>query len=97
MRYRYYVSGSLITKDRTDKTPAALRISGRGDRTACKRIGCTDGFLDPGSIDKSSCGAWFADPSIQHRRVRGGPQEIGKHWPEFAPLARKSGGPSSPR
>ena len=83
-RYRYYVSGSLITKDRTDNA-AALRIpaaeieqlvSGRVHRW----------LLDPDSIYKSTS-ARLADASIQHRLVAWA-AEIGKHWPEL-PVARK--------
>jgi site-specific DNA recombinase len=82
--YRYYVSGSLITKDRTE-TSAGLRIpaaeieqlvSGRVHRW----------FLDPGSIYKSSS-ARLADASIQ-QRLLARTAEIGKHWLEL-PVAGK--------
>ena len=60
-RYRYYVSGSLITKDRTE-TPAALRIpAAEIEQLVSDRV--HRWLLDPGSIDKSTA-ARFADPSI---------------------------------
>src|SRR5205823_7448821 len=82
--YRYYVSGSLIAKDRTE-TSAGLRIpaaeieqivSGRVHRW----------LIDPGSIYKSSS-ARLADASIQQRLIAR-TAETGKRWPEL-PLARK--------
>src|ERR1700740_412341 len=82
--YRYYVSGSLITKDRTE-TSAGLRIpaveieqlvSGRVHRW----------LLDPGSIYKSTSGR-LADASIQQRLIARA-ADIGKCWPEL-PVARK--------
>jgi Site-specific recombinases, DNA invertase Pin homologs len=83
-RYRYYVSGSLITKDRTENA-AALRIpAAEIEQLVSDRV--HRWLLDPGSIDKSTA-ARLADPSIQHRRVARA-AEIGKHWPEL-PVARK--------
>jgi DNA invertase Pin-like site-specific DNA recombinase len=83
-RYRYYVSGSLITKDRTDDA-AALRIpAAEIEQLVSDRV--HRWLLDPGSIEKSTA-APFADPSIQHRHVARA-KEIGKHWPEL-PVARK--------
>src|SRR5246127_4015236 len=82
--YRYYVSGSLIAKDRTE-TSVGLRIpaaeieqlvSGRVHRW----------LLDPSSIYKSSS-ARLADASIQQRLIARA-ADIGKHWPEL-PVARK--------
>ena len=82
--YRYYVSGSLITKDRTENS-AGLRIpaaeieqlvSGQVHRW----------LLDPGSIYKSTA-AWLADPSMQQRLIARA-AEIGKYWPELS-VARK--------
>ena len=82
--YRYYVSGSLITKDRTE-TSAGLRIpaveieqlvSGRVHRW----------LLDPGSIYKSTSGR-LADSSVDQRLLALA-ADIGKHWPEL-PVARK--------
>jgi site-specific DNA recombinase len=82
-RYRYYVSGSLITKDQTEN-PAALRIpAAEIEQLVSDRV--HRWLLDPGSIDKST--AARADPSIPHRRVARA-TEIGKHWPEL-PVARK--------
>src|ERR1700752_335506 len=83
-RYRYYVSGSLITKHRTEN-PAALRIpAAEIEQLVSDRV--HRWLLDPGSIDKSTA-ARLADPSIQRRRVARA-TEIGKHWPEL-PVARK--------
>src|SRR5262249_6238526 len=80
-RYRYYVSGSLITKDRTEN-PAALRIPATEiEQLVSDRV--QRWLLDPGSIDKSTA-ARLADPSIRHRRAA----EIGRQWPEL-PAARK--------
>ncbi len=82
--YRYYVSGSLITKDRTE-TSAALRIpaaeieqlvSGRVHRW----------LLDPGNIYKSTSGR-LRNSSLQ-QRLPALAADIGKHWPEL-PVARK--------
>src|SRR5882762_10037707 len=84
-RYRYYISGSLITKDRTENA-AALRIpAAEIEQLVSDRV--HRWLLDPGSsIDKSTDGR-LADPSIQHRRVARA-AEIGKHWSEL-PVARK--------
>src|SRR3984957_7623154 len=82
--YRYYVSGSLITKDRI-QTSAGLRIpaveieqlvSGRVHRW----------LLDPGSIYKSTSGR-LMDSSVQQRLLALA-ADIGKHWPEL-PVAGK--------
>src|ERR1700724_3258098 len=83
-RYRYYVSGSLITKDRTENS-AALRIQAAEiEQLVSDRV--HRWLLDPGSIDKSTA-ARLADPSIQPRRVARA-AGIGKYWPEL-PVARK--------
>src|SRR5437868_6239732 len=83
-RYRYYVSGSLITKDRTENA-AALRISAAEiEQLVSDRV--HRWLLDPGSIDRSTA-ARLADPSIPHRRLAR-VAEIGKHWTEL-PVARK--------
>ena len=82
--YRYYVSGSLITKDRTE-TSSGLRIpaveieqlvSGRVHRW----------LLDPGSIYKWTSGR-LVDSSVQQRLLALA-ADIGKHWPEL-PIAGK--------
>ena len=82
--YRYYVSGSLITKVRTE-TSAGLRIpaveieqrvSGRVHRW----------LLDPGNIYKSTSGR-LVDSSVQQRLLALA-ADIGKHWPEL-PVAGK--------
>src|SRR5246127_1528334 len=65
-RYRYYVSGALITKDRTENA-AALRIpAAEIEQVVSDRV--QRWLRDPGSIDKSTAPR-LADPSIQHRHV----------------------------
>ena len=82
--YRYYVSGSLITKDRTE-TSAGLRIPAAGiEQLVSGRV--HRWLLDPGSIHKSSS-ARLADASIQQRLIARA-ADIGKCWPEL-PVARK--------
>ena len=84
MRYRYYVSSSLITKDRTDDS-AGLRIpAAEIEQPVNDRV--HRWLLDPGSIYKSTA-ARLADASIQQRLVAR-TAEIGKRWPEL-PVARK--------
>ena len=83
-RYRYYVSGSLITKDRT-QTSAGLRIpAAEIEQLVSARV--HGWLLDPGSIYKSTS-ARLPDGSMQQRLVARA-ADIGKHWPEL-PLARK--------
>ena len=82
--YRYYVSGSLITKDRTE-TSAGLRIpAAEIEQLVSSRV--HRWLLDPGSIYKSTS-ARLADASMQQRLVARA-ADIGKHWPEL-PVARK--------
>ena len=82
--YRYYVSGSLITKDRTE-TSAGLRIpAAEIEELVSDRV--HRWLLDPGRIYKSTA-ARLSDPSIQHQCLERA-AEIGKHWPEL-PVARK--------
>src|ERR1700724_886176 len=83
-RYRYYVSGALITKDRT-QTSARLRIpAAEIEQLVSSRV--HRWLLDPGTIYKSSS-ARVEDRSIQQRLVPRA-AEIGKNWPEL-PVARK--------
>jgi site-specific DNA recombinase len=83
-RYRYYVSGSLITKDRTENS-GGLRIpAAEIEHLVSSRV--HRWLLDPGSIYKSTS-ARLADASIQQRLVARA-AEIGKRWPEL-PVARK--------
>ncbi len=83
-RYRYYVSRSLITKDRTDNS-AGLRIPATEiEQLVSDRV--HRWLLDPGSIYKSTS-AQLPDASIQQRLVAR-TAEIGKRWPEL-PMARK--------
>src|SRR5262249_43676045 len=83
-RYRYYVSGSLITKDRTENSVALRVPAAEIEQLVSDQV--RRWLLDPGSIDKSTA-ARLADPSVEHRRVARA-AEIGKHWPEL-PVARK--------
>ena len=83
-RYRYYVSGSLITKDRT-QTSAGLRIpAAEIEQLVSSRL--HRWLLDPGSIYKSTS-ARLPDSSTQQRLVARA-ADIGKSWPEL-PVARK--------
>jgi DNA invertase Pin-like site-specific DNA recombinase len=83
-RYRYYVSRSLITKDRTDES-AGLRIpAAEIEPLVSSRV--HRWLLDPGSIYKSTS-ARLADASMQQRLVARA-ADLGKHWPEL-PVARK--------
>src|ERR1700739_4772483 len=83
-RYRYYVSRSLITKDRTEGS-AGLRIpAAEIEPLGGSQVGRC--LLDPGTIYKSTA-AQPPDSSIQQRLVARA-ADIGKYWPEL-PAARK--------
>src|SRR5438445_12104685 len=83
-RYRYYVSRSLITKDRTENS-AGLRIpAAEIEQLVSDRV--HRWLLDPGSIYKSTS-ARLADASIQQRFVARA-ADLGKYWPQL-PVARK--------
>jgi site-specific DNA recombinase len=83
-RYRYYVSCSLITRDRTDDS-AGMRIpAAEIEQLVSRRV--HGWFLDPGSIYQSTS-ARLADASMQRRLVARA-ADLGKHWPEL-PVARK--------
>jgi site-specific DNA recombinase len=83
-RYRYYVSGSLITKDRTENS-AGLRVpAAEIEQLVSDRV--HRWLLDPGSIYKSTL-TRLGDASTQQRLVARA-ADIGKHWPEL-PVARK--------
>src|SRR6266404_2806074 len=83
-RYRYYVSGSLITKDRTE-TSAGLRIpAAEIEHLVSSRV--HRWLLDPGSIYKSTS-ARLTDASMQQRLVARG-ADLGKYWPQL-PVARQ--------
>src|ERR1700720_4203937 len=83
-RYRYYVSGSLITRSRTEPS-AGLRIpAAEIEHLVSSQVHVW--LLDRGSIYKSPA-AWLPDPSMQQRLVARA-ADIGKHWPEL-PVARK--------
>ncbi len=82
-RYRYYVSGSLITKDQTDNA-AALRIpAAEIEQLVSDRV--HRWLLDPGSIYKSTS-ARLTDASMQQRLVARAADL--KYWPQL-PVARK--------
>jgi DNA invertase Pin-like site-specific DNA recombinase len=82
-RYRYYVSGSLITRDRTEGS-AGLRIPAAEIEQLVSRV--HRWLLDPASIFKSTA-APLPDASTQQWLVARA-AEIGKRWPEL-PVARK--------
>src|ERR1700738_3243696 len=83
-RYRYYVSRSLITKDRTE-TSAGLRIpAAEIEHLVSSRV--HRWLLDPGSIYKSTA-ARLTDASMQQRLVARA-ADLGKYWPQL-PVARK--------
>jgi site-specific DNA recombinase len=83
-RYRYYVSRSLITKDRTDDS-AGLRLpAAEIEQLVSRQV--HRWLLDPSSIYKSTS-ARLADASMQQRLVARA-ADLGKHWPEL-PVARK--------
>ena len=83
-RYRYYVSGSLITKDRTEDL-AGLRIpAAEIEHLVSSRV--HRWLLDPGSIYKSTS-ARLPDGSMQQRLIARA-ADIGTRWPEV-PVARK--------
>ena len=82
--YRYYVSGSLITKDRTE-TSAGLRIpAAEIEHLVSSQVQVW--LLDRGGIYKSTA-AWLPDLSMQQRLIARA-ADIGKCWPEL-PVARK--------
>ena len=83
-RYRYYVSRSLITRDRTELRRAA--DSGRGDRAAREPAECTDGFSIPAA---STNRLRHGSPTHQYSSgLSRGPQISASSWPEL-PVARK--------
>ena len=82
-RYRYYVSRSLITKDRTEDA-AGLRVpAAEIEQFVSSRV--RQWLLDRGGIYKATS-ARFPDPSTQWR-LAARAEEIGKRWPEF-PVTR---------
>jgi len=82
-RYRYYVSRSLITKDRTEDS-AGLRVpAAEIEQFVSSRV--RQWLLDRGGIYKATS-ARFPDPSTQWR-LAARAEEIGKRWPEF-PVTR---------
>jgi DNA invertase Pin-like site-specific DNA recombinase len=77
MRYHYYASGPLITKDQTERS-AGLRIpAGEIEHLVTSRV--RQWLVDPGSIYKA---IRLPDPSVQHRLVARA-AEIGKNWPNL--------------
>ena len=82
-RYSYYVSRSLITKDRTEDS-AGLRVpAAEIEQFVSSRV--RQWLLDRGGIYKATS-ARFPDPSTQWR-LAARAEEIGKRWPEF-PVTR---------
>jgi DNA invertase Pin-like site-specific DNA recombinase len=80
--YRYYVSRTLVTKDRPDGF-AGLRIpAGEIEQAVTRRI--RQWLVDPGSVYQA---IQFADPSAQ-RRLIARAEQIGRSWPEL-PAARQ--------
>src|SRR5437016_5635627 len=80
-RYRYYVSGSLITKDRTEVS-AGLRVpAAEIEQLVSSRV--HRWLLDPGGIYKLG----LADLSMQQRLATRA-ADLGERWPEL-PMARK--------
>ena len=87
MRYRYYVSRPLITKDQTGSA-TGLRIPAAGiEPLVTRRL--RRWLLDPGSVYRAT---QLLDPSAQRRLVVGA-AEIGKSWPSCPEHASV---PSSP-
>ena len=82
-RYRYYVSRSLITKDRTEDSTGLRVPAAEIEQLVTSRV--RQWLLDRGSIYKATS-ARFPDPSTQ-RRLAARAAEIGKRWPEF-PVTR---------
>src|ERR1700732_4672031 len=82
--YRYYVSGSLITRDRTEDS-AGLRIpAAEIEHLVSSRV--HRWLLDPGSLYQSTS-ARLPDGSMQQRLIARA-ADIGTRWPEV-PVARK--------
>ena len=80
-RYRYYVSGPLITKDQTERS-AGLRIAAAEiEQLVTSRV--RQWLLDPGSIftATSKC---FPEPSTQ-QRIAARAAEVGRRWSELPP------------
>ena len=85
-RYCYYVSRSLITKDRTEGS-AGLRVpAAEIERLVSGRV--HRWLLDPGSIYKSTS-ARFPDALMQRRLVARA-ADIGKRWPELAVACKRA-------
>src|SRR6476660_7240338 len=83
-RYRYYVSGSLITRDRTENS-GRLRIpAAENEQLVSSRV--HRWLLDPASICKSTAEP-LPDASRQQWFVARA-ADIGKRWPEL-PVPRK--------
>src|SRR5262249_4146698 len=78
-RYRYYVSRSLITKDRTEDSTGLRVPAAEIEQLVTSRV--RQWLLDRGSIYKATS-ARFPDPSTQ-RRLAARAAEVGKCWPDF--------------
>jgi DNA invertase Pin-like site-specific DNA recombinase len=83
-RYRYYVSRSLITKDRSDGS-AGLRLPAEEiEQLVTSRL--RQWLLDPGSINDATS---LADPSAQRRLVVRA-RELGNSWPELSATRQRA-------
>ena len=76
-RYRYYVSGPLITKEQSENSVGLRVPAAEIEQLVISRV--RQWLLDPGSIYKATR---FADPSVPRRLVARA-AEIAKSWPEL--------------
>jgi hypothetical protein len=83
-RYRYYVSASLLIKDRTEASAARRIPAAEIEQLVGNRV--QRWLLDPGTFYKSAS-TRLLDSSMQQRLVARA-ADIGKRWPEL-PMARK--------
>jgi DNA invertase Pin-like site-specific DNA recombinase len=84
VRYRYYVSHRLITKDQAER-PAGLRIpAAEIEQVVTHRV--RRWLLDPGSIYQA---IRVADPSAQ-RRLIARTAEIAKSWPQLPRMRQRT-------
>jgi site-specific DNA recombinase len=84
VRYRYYVSRLLITKDQTEPS-AGLRIpAGELEHLVTSRM--RQWLVDPGSIYQATR---LSDPSTQ-RRLIARAAEIDKIWPELSETRQRA-------
>jgi site-specific DNA recombinase len=77
MRYHYYASRPLITKDQTERSGGLRLPAGEIEHLVTSRV--RQWLVDPGSIYKA---IRLPDPSVQRRLVARA-AEIGKSWPNL--------------